>query len=84
MSRSRNLGYGEGSIYQEGDTGRWRGEFRIGVKRRRVSAWTRREVVEKLDELRSLNAACQRCRYSLAGSSRYSPLRGEGVVRRAP
>jgi integrase len=57
MSRSRNLGYGEGSIYQEGETGRWRGELRIGVKRRRVSAWTRREVVEKLDELRSLNAA---------------------------
>ena len=57
MSRSRNLGYGEGSIYQEGDGGRWRGELRIGARRRRVSAWTRREVVQKLDKLRSLNAA---------------------------
>ena len=41
MARSRTLGYGEGSIYQQGD-GRWRGELRLGTKRRRVSAWTRR------------------------------------------
>ncbi len=50
MARSRKLGYGEGSIYQQGD-GRWRGELRLGTKRRRVSAWTRSEVVAKLDEL---------------------------------
>lgn len=51
MARSRKLGYGEGSIYQQSD-GRWRGELRLGPKRRRVSAWTRSEVIAKLDELR--------------------------------
>jgi integrase len=52
MARSRNLGYGEGSVYQEAG-GRWRGELRVIGKRRRVSGWTRKEVVEKLDELRA-------------------------------
>jgi hypothetical protein len=33
--------------------------LRIGVKRRRVSAWTRREVVEKLDALRALTESGQ-------------------------
>ena len=56
MARSRKLGYGEGSIYQQGD-GRWRGELRLGTKRRRVSAWTRSEVVRKLDELRAQSEA---------------------------
>lgn len=52
MARSRNLGYGEGSVYQEKD-GRWRGEFRIGSKRRRVSGSTRREALAELDEIRA-------------------------------
>ena len=56
MARSRKLGYGEGSIYQQCD-GRWRGELRLGTKRRRVSAWTRSEVVRKLDELRAQSEA---------------------------
>ncbi|MGH9305495.1 MAG: tyrosine-type recombinase/integrase [Acidimicrobiales bacterium] len=56
MARSRRLGYGEGSIYQQAD-GRWRGEFRLGTNRRRVSAWTRGEVVQKLDELRAQSEA---------------------------
>ena len=56
MARSRKLGYGEGSIYQQCD-GRWRGELRLGPKRRRVSAWTRSEVIAKLDELRAKSSA---------------------------
>ena len=52
MARSRKLGYGEGTVYKEAD-GRWRGELRIGNQRRRVSGWTRTEVVEKLDEVRA-------------------------------
>jgi hypothetical protein len=53
MARSRTLGYGEGSIYQEKTTGRWRGELRLGSTRRRISGWTRTEVVKKLDALRA-------------------------------
>jgi len=56
MARSRNLGYGEGSVYQEAG-GRWRGELRLGTKRRRVSGWTRAEVIQKLDELRAQSEA---------------------------
>ena len=56
MARSRRLGYGEGSIYRQRD-GRWRGELRLGTKRRRVSAWTRSEVVAKLDQLRAESEA---------------------------
>ena len=56
MARSRRLGYGEGSIYQQCD-GRWRGELRLGTKRRRLSAWTRSDVVAKLDELRAQSSA---------------------------
>jgi hypothetical protein len=46
MARSRKLGYGEGSIYQQRD-GRWRGELRLGTRRRRVSGPTRSDVVRK-------------------------------------
>ena len=56
MARSRRLGYGEGSIYHE-QSGRWRGELRLGTKRRRVSGATRSEVVRKLDELRAQSEA---------------------------
>ncbi len=56
MARSRKLGYGEGSIYQQCD-GRWRGELRLGTKRRRVSGPTRSDVVRKLDELRAQSEA---------------------------
>ncbi len=52
MARSRNLGYSEGSVYQQPD-GRWRGEYRRGSVRRRVSGWTRAEAVQKLDEVRA-------------------------------
>ena len=52
MARSRSLGYGEGTVYQEAG-GRWRGELRIGTQRRRVSGRTRSEAVTKLDRLRS-------------------------------
>lgn len=56
MARSRKLGYGEGSIYQQRD-GRWRGELRLGAKRRRVSGPTRGDVVRKLDALRAQGEA---------------------------
>jgi len=56
VARTRKLGYGEGTTYQEAD-GRWRGELRIGEVRRRVSGWTRGEVVEKLDALRAKASA---------------------------
>jgi integrase len=52
MARSRNLGYGEGSVYQEAD-GRWRGELRVRNKRRRVSGENRGEVVGELDKIRA-------------------------------
>ena len=52
MARSRTLGYGEGSVYRDAD-GRWRGELRRGSRRTRVSGVTRREVTEKLDEIRA-------------------------------
>src|ERR1700722_20514093 len=56
MARSRKLGYGEGSIYQQPD-GRWRGELRLGTSRRRVSGPTRSDVVRKLDALRAESEA---------------------------
>ncbi len=52
MARPRMLGYGEGSVYFEKETGRWRGELHPNHQRRRVSGTTRSEVVSKLDSLR--------------------------------
>ncbi len=53
MGRPRKLGHGEGSVYFESATGRWRGEVRGEQgQRRRVSGSTRKEATEKLDELR--------------------------------
>jgi integrase len=57
MPRSRNLGRGEGSVYQEKGTGKWRGEIRQGTTRRRVTGDTRADVVGKLDTIRSGLAA---------------------------
>ena len=55
MARSRKLGYGEG--HHEQRDGRWRGELRLGTKRRRVSGPTRGDVVRKLDQLRAKSEA---------------------------
>lgn len=52
MARPRRLGYGEGSVYQEKSSGRWRGALTIDGKTRRVSGLTRTEALAKLDELR--------------------------------
>jgi integrase len=53
MARPRQLGYGEGSVYEEKKTGRWIGELRVGLGRRRVTGWTRQEAMEKLDKIRA-------------------------------
>ena len=48
MARPRRLSYGEGSVYYEEATARWRGELRGPFGRRRVSGYTRTEVQEKI------------------------------------
>src|ERR1700692_1504698 len=53
VARPRNLGYGEGTVYFEKSTNRWRGELRLATgERRRVSGATRSDVTTELDKLR--------------------------------
>jgi integrase len=56
MARTRKLGYGEGSVYFEKETGRYRGEIRIDGRPKRVSGQTAREALANLDELRKAAA----------------------------
>ncbi len=52
MGRPSRLGYGDGSVYREKETGRWRGELRTANGRRRVSGWTEAEANSSLRALR--------------------------------
>ena len=53
MARTRKLGYGEGSVYEDKSVGLYRGAITIDGRRHRVSGRTRAEAIEALGALRN-------------------------------